>query len=108
MAYYFFIGPYDKEETWKKLEKIGFQKKKFKPSFPTSYVLNGKSFIINFTDNKKGYMQIQGDGPEDIYYNKEKSKYFSQLEKLADILSPKYVVNDGKERVFPQLNRKSQ
>jgi len=105
MVFYFFGDYHNKKEIEKKLKEIGFQEKRFHPYYPISYVLNEELFIIN---PSKDRIEIQGDGPGDIRDNGKASEHFSQLEKLAKLLKPKYILDAGCKEVFPELNKKIQ
>jgi hypothetical protein len=103
MAIYFFTEPYDRAEdraeVEQKLEELSFQEAKSLADYKSE---NGL-FIVNFTDNKKGCFQIQGNGPEDIQEKGQQSEHYSMLEKMAKVLSPKQIVNDVYEDIFPEL-----
>ena len=82
------------------MEKIGFQKSENKN---ISYELPDESFYVQFTDIKEARFGLQGDGPEDLFFNREKSKYYPKLEKLAETLNPHKITDDACNNIFPEL-----
>jgi hypothetical protein len=101
MAIYFLAAPYDKVEVGTKIENLGFKKNQG----VSGYILddNKDGFLINFTDSKDGRVQLQGKYVDDIMKNKKESAYYSRLEQIAKLFSPKRVVNAVVKDIFPEL-----
>jgi len=101
---YYFIGEYDRNEAEKVLLGNGYNKKDISAAVGINshqYVSDDEAFEINLTSPSVGMIEIQGDGPEDIYLNREKSKHYSTLSVLSGILSAKRIVDGNFDDVFP-------
>jgi hypothetical protein len=102
---YFFIGKYDRNEAEQALLENFYEKRKIKVfGFDSyEYVSADGAFEVNLTSASEGRMQIQGEGPDDIFLNKENSMYYNSLRELSRILKAKRIVDDNFDDVFPEL-----
>lgn len=98
---YYFLGKYDRRVAENLLVSKGFYKRE--EDGAVRYINHDESFIVNLTSAEEGKMQIQGDGPEDIWVKGKNSKHFPTLEFLVKIMKPKRLVNPIVEDVFPEL-----
>jgi hypothetical protein len=103
MAYYF-LGKYNRAKAEKSLLKNGYRKEYDRDYGFIQYVSKDDNFLINLTSASEGRLGIQGDGPDDIYERGRKSKHYSGLKNLVEILNhEKKLVDGGFNKPFPEL-----